>query len=111
MNLQPNIINHFTSEKQAVSGPMNLSLLIDNELFMFAIFNQNYSQLVELCHINPNEILQQGQTITDKIKFLTANYQLEGKPFKNVWCIKRFVDNVFNRFYTLQKHSPKAKDE
>jgi hypothetical protein len=84
MSDKPHIISHFSSKKPVVSEPLNLSLLIDNELFMYALFTQNYNELIELCHIRQNESMQVEKNVTERVKFLINNYQLSGKRFENV---------------------------
>ncbi len=84
MSSEPYIIKHYKTEKQASSEKQNLSLVIDNEVFTFAIFSQNYNELIELCDVRPDESMQTVSSGIDRIKFLINNYRLGGRNFENV---------------------------
>lgn len=105
MSEQPNITGHFISKKNHTSDKLNLSLLIDNELFMYAIFTQNYSELVELCHVSKNETGHLHNN-TDKTKFLINNYRLADKKFENVnIAILNSDFTILPESFAIKEHS------
>jgi len=83
MSHQPFITKHFITDKYEKDENLNLSLYIDNEVFMYAIFTKNFKEIVELCNVRSNETLQQGSH-ADRVKFLLNNYRLTDKKFGSV---------------------------
>lgn len=82
MNSEPYITDFYKSEKTESEGPVNLTLFVENQLFMFAVFNENFTSVNELCHAKINT---PGTTsLTDKLTFLLNNYRLLQKDFKSI---------------------------
>jgi hypothetical protein len=84
MSTEPYIIQHYKNDKANLDGSFNLSLIINNEEFMFAIFTKIYGELVELCSVRYNVAMQHGNNNVDRVQFLINNFQLVGKKYENV---------------------------
>ncbi len=84
MTNEPYTIRHYKSDNESIKGPLNLSLLIDNEVFTFAISSKKNTELLELCHVKKNENMQTNSNFNERIKFLINNYQLGEKKFDTI---------------------------
>lgn len=95
MNSELYITEHYKSEKIADFKEMgNLSLFIDNQLFMFCIFNEDYTAIKELCHIKINSPVK-ANNLSEEIHFLINSYRLTQSNFKHVNIC------VLNHYFTL----------
>ena len=61
----------------------SLSLFISHNSIIFAVFSENYANLLKLCHVDSGNSLQ-GSSLTEKVSFLLNNYQLPQKKFQKI---------------------------
>jgi hypothetical protein len=84
MQFQPHTIKHYISNKHARKNGQNLSLFIDNEFFMYAIFTPDDGGLVELCHVRMAAQLQPGTDLEERLRFMISNHQLAPLSYGSV---------------------------
>ncbi|MCE3227782.1 MAG: hypothetical protein K0S32_2333 [Bacteroidetes bacterium] len=83
MNNEAYITDYFKSDKEP-GGDLNLSLFIENQLFMFAVFNADFTSVSEICHVRINAGGIKGNSLNDHLTFLFNNYRLTQRKFKQV---------------------------
>lgn len=92
----PYITRHYVNpDKKVGNTALNLNLFIDSQVFMFALFNNDYTELLELCDVRINQSMQQQNNPAERVNFLINNYQLNKQQFKHVNI------SVLNNDFTL----------
>lgn len=76
--------DYYKIKDESEKGFSNLSLFIGNQLFMFAVFNESFTSVLEICHIKISGTAQNDNQLAEKIRFLISNYRLDQRTFKNV---------------------------
>lgn len=88
-------IQHFKSESPEIKDGENLSLFIDNQIFMFAVFNKSFSQVNELCSLVLKPSVTVKEDYLTRLNLLLSNYQLTNRQFKSITI------SVLNNDFTL----------
>lgn len=95
MNSELYITEHYKNEKVTdLIEESNLSLFIGDQLFMFCVFNEGFTNIRELCHVKINSPAKANNQ-TEEIYFLINNYRLLQRTFKHVNIC------VLNNYFTL----------
>jgi hypothetical protein len=80
VNNEDYITEYYKTDEEP-SKEQNLSLFIENQLFMFAVFNENFTSINEICHVKINSA---KTALSEQILFLLNNYRLTQRKFKHV---------------------------
>lgn len=83
MSNEPYITEYLKNEKTDIKAGCNLSLLIENQLFMFAVFNADFTSIYEIGHVKINS--HRNESLTDKLNFLLNNHRLLQRDFKSIY--------------------------
>jgi hypothetical protein len=103
MSLKPYIYKPIENREKVLQEKVHLSMLIDSDLFMYAVFSGDYTELLELGNIGADENAKLMST-ADRIKFLVSNYRISEKKYENVQIA------VLNRHFNILPDAFSVKD-
>jgi hypothetical protein len=83
LSAEPYITDYFKNDKSDLKSVCNLSLFVENQLFMFAVFNEDFTSVYEVGHVKINS--HKNELLTDKVNFLLNNHRLLQRDFKSIY--------------------------
>ncbi len=73
---------------------------------MLTVFNESFTEVQEIVHVKMNDTGAVPQELSEKIRFLIANYRLDQRAFKNVnICILNSSFTLTPQAYALQENT------
>ncbi|MGZ3920991.1 MAG: DUF3822 family protein [Bacteroidia bacterium] len=106
MNTEPYITAHYKNNEADLKDASNISLFIGNQLFMYCLFNNNFTQIQEIVHVKLNHSGLKNEDLPEKLKFLIANYRLDQRSFKNVnICILNNSFTLTPQAFAMQENA------
>jgi hypothetical protein len=106
LNTEPYITESWKNTGAPQTEEANLSLFIGSQLFMFAVFNRDFTVVSEIESITINPQGLKNDDLTERLRFLITNHQLNDRKFKSVnICLLNSSFTLTPVAYSMQENA------
>jgi hypothetical protein len=98
---------YYYSEKPGAADGLFLSVFISADSFVYAISTHQFSNVVELCHVELSQSVFSKDAVHDKITFLVQHYGLNQKRFDKT--LVSLLNSDFSMVPEAYSHEPDVK--